>query len=86
VEDAVDGAVEDRSVVREMVDGEPWLFLQGLYRGEVGLAQSVRRIASATPHPLPPITVEKTIGWVQGRLKISLSAGQQEAIRQLHPP
>ena len=82
VEEAVEAAVGDHSVVREVVGGEPWLFLQGLYRAEVGLAQSVHRIASATPHPMPPIEMEKAIGWVEGKLKIALSAGQQEAIRQ----
>jgi len=82
VEEAVEAAAKDRSVVRELVDGEPWLFLQRLYRAEVGLTQSVHRIAAAVPHPLPPIEVEKALGWVEGRLKISLSVGQREAIRQ----
>ena len=82
VEEAVESAVTDRSVVREAVEGEPWLFLQGLYRAEVGLAQSVHRIARAAPHPLPPIEVEKAIGWVEGKLTINLSEGQREAIRQ----
>jgi exodeoxyribonuclease V alpha subunit len=53
-----------------------------LYRAEVGLAQSVHRIASASPHPLPRIDVEKAIGWVEGKLGIKLALGQQEAIRQ----
>ncbi|MFV1965988.1 MAG: ATP-dependent RecD-like DNA helicase [Pirellulaceae bacterium] len=82
VVEAVESAVKDRSVVREVVEGEPWLFLQGLYGAEVGLAQSVHRIAKAAPHPLPPIEVDKAIGWVEGKLGIRLSDGQQEAIRQ----
>jgi exodeoxyribonuclease V alpha subunit len=82
VENAVEAALKDRSVVRELVEGEPWLFLQGLYRAEAGLAQSVHRISSAGLHPLPPIAVEKAISWVAGRLKIRLSEGQQEAIRR----
>ena len=82
VEAAVQTAVGDRSVVREIVDHEPWLYLTGLYRAEVGLAQSVHRIASATPHPLPLIDVEKAITWVEGKRGIRLAAGQQEAIRQ----
>ena len=82
VEAAVKAAVAEKAVVREDVDGEPWLYLTGLYRAEVGLAQSVHRIASATPHPLPVIDIEKAIGWVEGKLGIKLAAGQQEAIRQ----
>ncbi len=82
VEAAVKTAVAEKAVVREDVDGEPWLYLTRLYRAEVGLAQSVHRIASASPHPLPRIDVEKAIGWVEGKLGIKLALGQQEAIRQ----
>ena len=66
VVDAVATAVKDESVVREVVEGESVLFLQSLYRAEVGLARSVHRIASAARHPLPTINVEKAIEWVEG--------------------
>ena len=82
VETAVETAVRDGSVVRQSVDGDTWLYLASLYRAEVGLAQSVHRIASATPHPLPRIDVEKAISWVEQRLGISLAAAQKDAIRQ----
>jgi len=82
IEDAVQFVVQDGSVIRESVEGEPWLYLASLYRAEVGLAQSVHRIASATPHPLPRIDVEKALAWVGQRLGIQLAAAQQEAIRQ----
>ncbi len=82
IEDAVRIVVKDGSVTRESVEGEPWLYLTSLYRAEVGLAQSVQRIASSTPHPLPRIDIEKAIPWVEQRLNIELAAAQQEAIRQ----
>ncbi len=82
VEEAVKVAVEDRSLIREDIQGEPWLFLAGLHRAEFGLAQSVQRIASAKPHPLPRIDVEKALAWVEQRLGIQLAAGQQQAIHQ----
>jgi exodeoxyribonuclease V alpha subunit len=82
IEDAVQTVVRDGSVVREPVEGEPWLYLASLYRAEVGLAQSIQRIAPAMPHPLPRIDVEKALGWVEQRLGIQLAAEQQEAIRQ----
>ena len=44
--------------------------------------KSVLRIASARPHPLPRIDVEKAIAWVEQRLNIQLAVGQKEAIRQ----
>jgi exodeoxyribonuclease V alpha subunit len=82
VEEAVRTAVAEKAVVRESIDGEPWLYLTALHRAEVGLAQSVQRIGSASPHPMPVIGVEKAIAWVEGKLGIKLAAGQQEAIRQ----
>jgi exodeoxyribonuclease V alpha subunit len=82
VEDAVRVAVAEKVVVGENIEGESWLYLTALYRAEVGLAQSVHRIGSATPHPMPVIDLDKAIGWVEGKLGIQLAAGQQEAIRQ----
>jgi exodeoxyribonuclease V alpha subunit len=82
VEEAVKAAVQEKAVVRESIDGEPWLYLTALHRAEVGLAQSVQRIGSASPHPMPVIDVEKAIAWVEGTLEIKLAAKQQEAIRQ----
>jgi exodeoxyribonuclease V alpha subunit len=82
VEAAVQTAIQDRSVIREDVDGEPWLYLASLHRAEVGLAQAILRIASARSHPLPRIDVEKAISWVEQRLKIQLAVAQKEAVRQ----
>ena len=82
VEEAVQAAVAEKAVVRESTDGEPWLYLTALHRAEVGLAQSVQRIGSASPHPMPVIDVEKAIAWVEGKLGIKLAARRQEAIRQ----
>jgi exodeoxyribonuclease V alpha subunit len=82
VQQAVQAAVEDGSVIRESVEGESWLYLTGLYRAEAGLAKSIARVASAPGHPLPSIDVDRAIAWVEQRLGIQLAEGQQEAIRQ----
>jgi exodeoxyribonuclease V alpha subunit len=82
VEAAVKSAVAEKTVIRETVEGESWLYLAALYRAEIGLAQSVHRIASATPHPMPVIDVAKAIAWIERKLAIKLAALQQEAIRQ----
>jgi exodeoxyribonuclease V alpha subunit len=82
VEDAVKSAVAEKAVIREIVEGDAWLYLTALHRAEVELAQSIHRIAAATPHPMPKIDVEKAIAWVEGKLGINLATGQQEAIRQ----
>lgn len=82
VEEAVRTAVAEKAIVREDIEGEPWLYLTALHRAEVGLSRSVHRLVQAKTHPMPPIEVEKAIAWVEERLKIALAAGQQEAIRQ----
>ncbi len=82
VEEAVQKAVADKAIVREDIEGEPWLYLPTLYRAEVGLSRSVHRLVQTKTHPMPPIEVEKAIAWVEGRLGIQLAAGQKEAIRQ----
>ncbi len=82
VRDAVEAAVGERTIVRERIEGDPWLYLASLHKAEVGLAQSVHRILSGPMHPLPRIDVEKAIGWVEGKLGIKLAAGQQEAVRE----
>ncbi len=82
VEEAVAQAVAAKSVVREIVQGEPWLYLAGLYRAETGLAKAIRRLLSVRQHPLPKIDVEKAINWVGRHLKIELAEGQKEAVRK----
>ena len=83
VQRAVEEALENGSVIREPIDGEPWLYLAALHRAETGLAKSVQRLASHPGHPLPEINVEAAIDWVEKRLDIALAAAQKEAIRQV---
>ena len=82
IADAAQQLTARGSLVREAVDGEPWLYVASLYQAEVGLAKSIHRISTASPHPLPSIDVEKAIGWVEPKLGIQLADGQREAIRQ----
>jgi exodeoxyribonuclease V alpha subunit len=82
VEQALQAAVADKTVIRQAIDGEPWVYLAALHRAEVGLAQAVHRIAADASHPMPGIDVDRAIAWVERRLKIQLAAGQQEAVRQ----
>jgi exodeoxyribonuclease V alpha subunit len=82
VEAAVKSALAEKTIIKETVEGESWLYLTALHRAEVGLAQNAHRIASATPHPMPVIDVEKAIAWIEEKLTIKLAALQQEAIRQ----
>ncbi|MFO0865048.1 MAG: AAA family ATPase, partial [Gemmataceae bacterium] len=82
IHDAVEAALWAGSVVREAIEGETWLYLAGLHRLKVGLAQSIRRIAGVLPHPMPAIDLDKALPLAEQRLGISLAPAQQEAIRQ----
>ncbi len=79
---AADQAVADEVVVRESVDGLPWLYLAALHRSEVGLARTVRALVEAGGHPLPKIETDVAIAWVESRLDLTLAAAQKEALRQ----
>lgn len=81
VQQAIEQAVENRTLVREQIRDQPWLYLAALHRAETGLAQSVQRLLAAPGHPLPRIDVAAAIGWVEQRLDIALAAAQREAIR-----
>lgn len=83
VQRAVEEAIETGAVVREPIDGDPWLYLAGLHRAETGLVKSIQRLMSQPGHPLPEINVSAAIDWVEKRLDIALAAAQQEAIRQV---
>lgn len=81
LQSAVNEVVQRGAVVREMIDGEPWLYLTHLHRAEQGIADAVGRIRQAEPHPLPAIDTERAVAWVQGEAGIQLAPAQQEAIR-----
>jgi exodeoxyribonuclease V alpha subunit len=82
VRDAVDFGVQERSIVRERVRGESWLYLTPLHQAEVNVAQRVREMTSDGKPFLPTIDVERAIAWVEERQNIQLSDGQKDAIRQ----
>lgn len=82
VRDAVEFGVQERSIVRERVRGDSWLYLTPLHQAEVNVAQRVREMTSDGKPFLPTIDVERAIAWVEERQNIQLSDGQKDAIRQ----
>jgi exodeoxyribonuclease V alpha subunit len=83
VQRAVEEAIGNQAVVREAIEGVPWLYLAALHRAETGVATTVRRLLEHTEHPLPQINVPAAIGWVEKRLDIALAAAQKEAIQRV---
>lgn len=82
VEEAIAYGIEQRSIVRETFTEDSWLFSAGLHRAEVGLAESLLRLAAGRRHPLPKIDVDKAVDWVEQKLALRLADGQKEAVRQ----
>lgn len=81
VQRAVEEAIGNQAVVREPIEGVPWLYLAALHRAETGVANSVQRLLEHGAHPLPQINVPAAIGWVEKRLDIGLAAAQKEALQ-----
>lgn len=87
---AIEYLVEQGELIREQIPGSRLLFLTPLHRAEVGVAESIRRLANtgAMPddspkHPLPSINAEAALLWVEKRLKLTLAEGQRDAIREI---
>ena len=80
VETALDLELEAGEVVADTLDGEPCVFLAGLYRAEQVIAERLHALAKGRP-PWPAIDAEKAIPWVEGRTGLTLAASQREALR-----
>ena len=72
---------QDGAVIADSLGGEPCLFLAGLHRAELAIAERLRRLAGG-PVPWPEIDAEKAIPWVEAKAGITLAEGQREALRR----
>jgi exodeoxyribonuclease V alpha subunit len=82
VSEAIEFERNENRIVREPIDGDPWIYLTALHRAEVGIAQSVQRLVAASSHPLPSIDIEKAIEWVERKLNLPLAPRQRDAVRE----
>ncbi len=81
LEEAVEAELTAGNVVREINEGQSWLFLTALHSAEVGIAAQLARLLSGARHPLPEIDLQKALVWVEDRLTIELADGQREAVK-----
>jgi exodeoxyribonuclease V alpha subunit len=56
------------------------LFLRPMFMAEVGVARSIKGLASG-PHPLPNVNVDSAIAWAEQKMGITLAESQRAAIR-----
>src|SRR4051812_3117264 len=82
--EVVDAALElelaEGSVMADLVEGRPCVFLAGLHRAERGIAERLRHLAEGRP-PWPEVDADKALAWVEARTGITLAASQREAVR-----
>ncbi|MCW2236125.1 SF1B family DNA helicase RecD2 [Azospirillum canadense] len=81
VETALDLELAEGTVVADTLEGEPCVFLAGLHRAELAIADRLRRLAEGQV-PWPPIDTDKAIPWVEEKAGITLAEGQREALRR----
>ena len=80
IEAALALELEAGEVVAETLEGEPCVFLAGLYRAEQAIAGRLRRLATGR-QPWPAIDADRAIPWVEERTGLALAASQREALR-----
>ncbi|MBP2294118.1 SF1B family DNA helicase RecD2 [Azospirillum rugosum] len=81
VETALGLELTEGTVVADTLDGEPCVFLAGLHRAELAIADRLRRLAEGRV-PWPSIDTDKAIPWVEEKAGITLAEGQREALRR----
>jgi exodeoxyribonuclease V alpha subunit len=77
---ALDQELQARELVADTIEGEPSVFLSGLYRAEEVIADRLLRLAAGAP-PWPRIDTDKAVPWVESRTGLSLADSQREALR-----
>jgi len=72
--------LQDGELMADTVDGEPCVFLAGLYRSEQAIAERLRLLSRGRP-PWPVIDTERAVPWVEGKTGLALAPSQREALR-----
>ena len=80
IETALALELQDGELMADTVDGEPCVFLAGLYRSEQVIAERLRVLSAGRP-PWPVIDPARAIPWVEGRTGLTLAPSQGEALR-----
>ena len=77
--DALQLELGNGELMADTVDGEPCVFLAGLYRSEQAIAERLRLLSRGRP-PWPAIDVSRAIPWVEDRTGLALAPSQREAL------
>jgi exodeoxyribonuclease V alpha subunit len=80
VETALGLELQGGAVVADDLDGRRCVFLAGLYRAELEIAEKLKTLAVGKP-PWPLIDADKAIPWIEKRTKLALAGSQIETVR-----
>jgi len=81
IEAALGLELRDGDLMADTVDGEPCVFLAGLYRSEQAIAERLRALSEGAP-PWPVIDPVRAIPWVEGKTGLALAPSQAAALRR----
>ena len=71
--------LQEGEVIADSVNGHRCVFLAGLHRAELNIAERLRRLSSGRP-VWPAIDVAKAIPWVESKVGFELAQSQCEAL------
>jgi exodeoxyribonuclease V alpha subunit len=77
---AIGEALATGEVVEDAIEGQPCVFLKGLYLAEQAITDRLVDRAGGSP-PWAAIDLDRAIHWVESRTAKTLSASQREALR-----
>jgi len=80
VRTALELELSDKTVVADQVRETDCIFLAGLYRAEVGIAELLGALIRG-PRPWPVIDADKAIPWIEKQTQLTLADSQRTAVR-----
>ncbi len=80
VQTALDLELADATVVSDSVGETPCIFLAGLHRAEITIANRIHRLVNGTL-PWPYIEPDKALPWIEQKTGLSLAESQATAVR-----
>lgn len=76
---ALERELSDKTVIADHVGATDCIFLAGLYRAEVGIAELLHGLLRG-PRPWPEIDANKAIPWIEKQTHLTLAESQKKAV------
>lgn len=80
LQQALDLELQEDTLVQDFIKETSYVFLNGLYLAEKGIAEKLKKLRSFTI-PWPHIEISQAIEWVEEKNHITLSPSQKQALK-----